>query len=133
MAILECYFAGFKEEIIDRACNRILEQEHYKDIISRQKACDALRKYKSVVSEPDAYDKAFDDGIDTAIAEIEHNIPPVIPQPKTETLDKIRAEIEELSIYYDNDCYYGNKDAMFKCKEVLKIIDKCRTESEEYE
>ena len=26
-AILECYFAGFKEEIIDSACNRILEQE----------------------------------------------------------------------------------------------------------
>lgn len=26
-AILECYFAGFKKEIIDNACNRILEQE----------------------------------------------------------------------------------------------------------
>ena len=26
-AILECHFAGFKEEIIDSACNRILEQE----------------------------------------------------------------------------------------------------------
>lgn len=26
-AILECYFAGFKKEIIDSACNRILEQE----------------------------------------------------------------------------------------------------------
>lgn len=26
-AILECYFTGFKEEIIDSACNRILEQE----------------------------------------------------------------------------------------------------------
>ena len=26
-AILECYFAGFKEEIIDSACNRILEQD----------------------------------------------------------------------------------------------------------
>jgi hypothetical protein len=25
-AILECYFAGFKKEIIDSACNRILEQ-----------------------------------------------------------------------------------------------------------
>ena len=34
-AILECNFAGFKEEIIDSACNRILEQEpktgHCKD------------------------------------------------------------------------------------------------------
>ena len=26
-AILECCFAGFKEEIIDSACNRILEQK----------------------------------------------------------------------------------------------------------
>ena len=26
-AILECYFSGFKKEIIDSACNRILEQE----------------------------------------------------------------------------------------------------------
>lgn len=26
-AILECNFAGFKDEIIDNACNRILEQE----------------------------------------------------------------------------------------------------------
>lgn len=53
------------------------------DAISRQVACDAIRKYKSIVSEPDAYDKAFDDGIDTAIAEIGHNVPPVTPQPKT--------------------------------------------------
>lgn len=26
-AVLECYFSGFMEEIIDSACNRILEQE----------------------------------------------------------------------------------------------------------
>ena len=26
-AILECYFTGFKEEIIDSACNRLLEQQ----------------------------------------------------------------------------------------------------------
>lgn len=27
MAILECHFTGFKEEIIESACNRILGQE----------------------------------------------------------------------------------------------------------
>lgn len=37
-AILECSFAGFKEEIIDSACNRILEQEPCEDTISRQSA-----------------------------------------------------------------------------------------------
>ena len=32
-AILECYFSGFKKEIIDSACNRILEQndDRYRD------------------------------------------------------------------------------------------------------
>jgi len=41
-------------------------------------------------------------------------------------LDKIRAEIEELDEYYDNDYFSGNKDAMYKCNEVLQIIDKYR-------
>lgn len=35
-AILECYFTGFKKEIIDSACNRILEQ---KPKIERCKDC----------------------------------------------------------------------------------------------
>lgn len=30
-AILECYFSGFKKEIIDSACNRILEQQQSED------------------------------------------------------------------------------------------------------
>ena len=33
MAILECYFTGFKKEIIDSACNRILDQEPILDKI----------------------------------------------------------------------------------------------------
>lgn len=41
---------------------------------------------------------------------------------KEEVLDKIRAEIDELEIYYDNDYFSGNRDAMFKCNEVLQII-----------
>lgn len=41
-------------------------------------------------------------------------------------LDKIRAEIEELDTYYDNDYFVGNNDAMFKCDEVMQIIDKYR-------
>lgn len=45
-------------------------------------------------------------------------------------LDKIRAEIDELEIYYDNDYFSGNKDPMYKCNEVSQIIDKYRTESE---
>ena len=39
-------------------------------------------------------------------------------------LDKIRAEIDELETYYDNDYFSGNRDAMFKRNDVLQIIDK---------
>ena len=41
-----------------------------------------------------------------------------------DVLDKIRAEIDELETYYDNDYFSGNRDAMFKCDDVLEIIDK---------
>ena len=46
-------------------------------------------------------------------------------------LDKIRAEIMDLDIFYDNDYFSSNRDAMFKCSEVLQIIDKYKAESEE--
>ena len=46
-------------------------------------------------------------------------------------LDKIRAEIAELDIYYDNDYFSDNRDAMFKCNEILRVLDKYRGESEE--
>lgn len=48
-----------------------------------------------------------------------------------DVLDKIRAEIEDLDIFYDNDYFSSNRDAMFKCSDVLQIIDKYRTKSEE--
>lgn len=43
-------------------------------------------------------------------------------------LDKIRSEIDDLEVYYDNDYFCGNKDAMYKRNEVLQIIDKYKTE-----
>ena len=41
-------------------------------------------------------------------------------------LEQIRAEIEELDTHYDNDYFSGNIDPMYKCNEVLQIIDKYR-------
>ena len=42
-AILECYFTGFKKEIIDSVCNRILEQEpktgHWIDLDEKSAVC----------------------------------------------------------------------------------------------
>lgn len=48
-------------------------------------------------------------------------------------LDKVkkaREEIDDLSRYFDNDSYSGNEEPMFKCNEVLVILDKL-IESEE--
>lgn len=39
-------------------------------------------------------------------------------------IEQIRAEIDDLETYYDNDYFSGNDDAMFKCDEVFQIIDK---------
>ena len=46
-------------------------------------------------------------------------------------LDKMRSEIEELDRYYDNDYFSTNNCPMYKCNEVLLIIDKYKAESEE--
>ena len=45
-------------------------------------------------------------------------------------LDKIRAEIEELDRYYDNDYFSTNNRPMYACSDVLQIIDKYKIESE---
>ena len=45
-----------------------------------------------------------------------------------EKLEQIKAKIEQLDIYYDNDYFSGNKDPMYKCNEVLQIIDKHRAD-----
>lgn len=39
-------------------------------------------------------------------------------------IEQIRAEIEELDRYYDNDYFSVNNCPMYKCNEVLLIIDK---------
>lgn len=46
-------------------------------------------------------------------------------------IDKIRAEIEDLDRFYDNDYFSTNNCPMYKCNEVLLIIDKYKAESEE--
>ena len=47
-------------------------------------------------------------------------------QHNKDVLEQIRDEIEELDTHYDNDYFSGNNDPMYKCNEVLKIIDKYR-------
>lgn len=51
-------------------------------------------------------------------------------ESEVKILDKIRAEIEELDRYYDNDYFSANNCPMYKCDEVLQIIDKYKAEKE---
>ena len=48
----------------------------------------------------------------------------IIGDEQEPVLDKIRAEIKELDIFYDSDYFSSNKDAMFRCNDVLQILDK---------
>jgi len=48
-------------------------------------------------------------------------------------LDKIRADVEDLDVFYDNDYFSSNNDAMFKRNDVLQIIDKYKAEMENVE
>lgn len=48
-----------------------------------------------------------------------------------EKIIETREEIDDLDRYFDNDCYTDNTDPMFKCNEVLEILDKLIAESEE--
>lgn len=41
-----------------------------------------------------------------------------------EELKKIKVELDDLDRHFDNDYFSGNKESMFKCKEVFEIIDK---------
>lgn len=45
-------------------------------------------------------------------------------------LEDVRAEIEELDRYYDNDYFSTNNCPMYKCNEVLQILDRIGKESE---
>ena len=50
-----------------------------------------------------------------------------------EVVDRIkeaREEIDDLDRYFDNDLYTDNTDSMFKCNEVLAILDKLIAEVE---
>ena len=73
-AILECYFTGFKKEIIDSACNRILEQEPSGDLISREETLTAFADYVGSGMSMNDYEALWD---------IVAKMPPVKQESKT--------------------------------------------------
>lgn len=58
---------------------------------------------------------------------MEQEVIQAIPLAKVK---QAREEIDDLYRYYDNDYFSGNTDSMFKCNEVLEILDKLIAESE---
>ena len=93
---------------------KALEQEPCEDAISRQAVEDAIAE-TNVNGESLGYAVAWD---------ILSDLPSVTPQPKTDVLDKIRAEIERHRRKTQGIDPY---DLVGDC---LDIIDKCRAESE---
>lgn len=90
-----------------------LEQAPCDDAISREAVLLAIDGVK------DNYGGLLD------VARMVRKLPPVNPQPKTDTLDKIRGEILVLDdADYDFDGYYK------AVTDALKIIDKYKAESE---
>ena len=118
-AIKEAYGnSEYTDEII-----KALEQKPCGDCISRQMAIDSLGECPMVWMDSDAEITAERDWKDTV--KMLKSLPSVIPQPKTEVLDKIRDEIERKahSGQWSDATMYG----MLKA---VAIIDKYKTESE---
>lgn len=90
------------------------EAEKYAENMTYREAIHNLKQAKSV-----PYRKATFIKVNELLNELEQE--PVI--------DKIRAEVKELGVYYDNDSFSGNRDAMFKCNEVLQILYKYKEEN----
>lgn len=117
------------DEISNDAYKKIVchceEREPCEDCIDRQRA---IRRVKEMCNPYGKPTIDFESG--KKIIKILEQMSPAKHETKSDVLDKIKSEIEELDEYFDNDYFSGNKDAMYKCNEVLQIIDKYKAESE---
>jgi hypothetical protein len=77
MAILECNFAGFKEEIIESACNCILKLNPCEDYVSRQATLNAIIKELCIK------DESYLLQSEKTIYNVVKNMPPVTPKIET--------------------------------------------------
>lgn len=109
------------------------------DAISRQAVLDGIEELKKSPWATDKRGIGFEYLITEALEVVADlcvkREPSVTPKPKTDVLDKIRAEIEQ----YEADCrLQGGTDECEKCNSnvfgsVYRIIDKYKAESEDKE
>ena len=129
------------ESLMDKAENGYVDIEEVKlvfaemqsnsgeDCISRQAVLDGIEELKRSPWCTDKRGIGFEYLITEALEVVADlcvkREPSVTPKPKTDVLDKIRAEISEIpTISFDNDVYKAD---------ILEIIDKYKAESEDKE
>ena len=131
------YWKGFNNGIRTEKFRESKRQELCEDFISRQAAINIVK---------DMYGLARTDVLSDAVKQLK-DLPSVTPQPfinkpcvsegvcredKIQVLDKIRAEIEQLTITEGGDDYVRKMAELFSLKmKVLHIIDKYKAESED--
>lgn len=93
-----------------------LEQEPCEDCVSRQVVMEYIKNC--------TIDLGYENGTNMVL-DVISNMPSI--QPKTDVLDKIRAEIEEIKP--NNPKFKGYFEQNVALNKVLQIIDKYRTES----
>ena len=124
-AILECYFTGFKKEIIDSACNRILEQKPkllqaleqekgaYNALVKNIQCSDAISR-QAVLDKKELVELEDGQSFYCISPEDVETLPSVNPQPKTghwifdEILDKhyYCSECKSMGVDYWDYCPY---------------------------
>lgn len=105
-----------------RIARKALEQEPCEDCISRQVVIEAF-KPRGIAE--DVWQECYE-------CRVLSSLPPVTSKPKTDVLDKIRAEIKQLTITKGGDDYVRQMAELFSLKrKVLQIIDKYKAEKEE--
>lgn len=79
----------------------------------------------------DVYTRLFDNGIQDNEIAVDDVCEIARALRKGTPLDDVKAEIEDLGRFYDNDYFSGNRDSMFKCNEVMQILNNIGKESED--
>ena len=105
---------------------KALEQKSCEDCVSRERVVEFVKNYPSF-----DFDKLVEElyelpSVTPTEWEQDHKLLKDCGNAVDIVLDKIRAEIEDLDIYYDNDRWSSNNEQMYIASEVLAIIDKYR-------
>jgi len=121
-----------REELIQCADDLCFKNPEYQseDCISRAEAIEALEYNISIESDEglDAYKTVIKEILCKIYDVQKENIEKLSSiKPKTDVLEKIRAEIKEVQTY---KMFEGEDTVYVERKDVLAIIDKCKAEKE---